>query len=434
MREQEQTLHLKHEERQVLGHALNFEGKQPEFFENANEGLFFLDGHKRIFRAMCRIYERGHSVELASLQTELIQSNELSAAGGAPYVIDLTSGTIRSFDIRQHLGTLREMAAKRVLVRELERALACARAGEGSDEIIATLERELSEVQSGREVEVFALADFVSAELDAIARERQSKNHILGIPTGLTSLDDLTTGWRPEFSIIGAWPGRGKTSFLVQSARAAAMAGYPALIISLEMRKGELLRRLMALESKLRPRKFRNPGEMSASEYQNLVEISEALVKLPVYVCDQDSLSPQQITATAKLWIRKAGVRIVFVDFIQIVSDTGRDNREVINKISAGLRSLSKNAGVPVVAASQLARASARNLNERPTLFHLKESGNLEQDAHNVLFLYRPVDDQQEFTGADEIIVAKQRHGITGPIPVRYNHDCLIFEERSGAA
>jgi replicative DNA helicase len=196
------------------------------------------------------------------------------------------------------------------------------------------------------------------------------------------------------------------------------------------MRKGELLRRLMSLESKLRPRKFRNPREMSAADFQHVMQSCEVLTNLPIYICDQDSLDPRQITATAKLWIRKAGVKIVFVDFIQIVHEGGRDARDIINKVSAGLRSLSKNFGVPVVAASQLSRANARNLNERPTLFHLKESGNLEQDAHNVFFLYRPVNEHHEFTGDDEIIIAKQRHGIIGPLNVSYNSDRLIFEQR----
>ncbi|AXC12746.1 Replicative DNA helicase (DnaB) [Acidisarcina polymorpha] len=428
-----EPLHLEYEERAILGHALNFEVKQPEFFEGATDDLFFTDGNRRILRAMVRLNGRGASIDLTAVQTELIQSDELSSAGGATYISDLTTGTVRTYDVRQHLETLRAMAAKRALAASLERALARVYGNETADDVIASIEHDVAEVQSGCGVEVLSLKDLIQPELDAIARERQTKKAVLGIPTGIASLDEVTTGWRSEFSLVGAYPGRGKTSFIVQAARAAAQAGFPVLILSLEMRKGELLRRLMSLESRLRPRKFREPREMNTSEFNHVVECAGALAELPIYVCDQDSLNPRQITATARLWIRKAGVKIVFVDFIQIVSETGRDARDVMNKVSAALRSLSKSAGIPVVAASQLSRANSRNLNERPTLFHLKETGNLEQDAHNVFLLHRPVDDRQDFTGADEIIIAKQRHGVTGPINVFYNSERLIFEERSTA-
>jgi replicative DNA helicase len=423
--------YLEHEERALLGHALAYEAKQGEFFDGACEDLFFTQGHKRIFRTMRRLYDSSRGVDLDSVITELMASCELEAANGAGYIASLVEGRMRNFDTMQHIGILRDVAAKRQLIAKLERALDSARGGDSAEDVCAHLEQDIAEVESGSKVvEVVALKDFLEDELNAISRERDSKRKTLGIPTGIAALDEVTTGWRPEYTIVGAWPARGKTSFLLQAARAAAMSGSPALIISLEMRKGELLRRLMALEAKVRPRKLRDPREMNISEHRAVVDAGEAITKLPIYICDQDSLDPREIAATARLWIRKAGIRIVFVDFIQVVREHGRDPREVVNKISAGLRSLAKNAKVPVVAASQLSRANAKNLNERPTLFHLKESGNLEQDAHNVLFLYRPVAENQEFTGLDEILVAKQRHGITGSINVFYNPNSLTFEER----
>jgi replicative DNA helicase len=121
----------------------------------------------------------------------------------------------------------------------------------------------------------------------------------------------------------------------------------------------------------------------------------------------------------------------VFVDFIQIVNESGRSERDAVNKISAGLPKLAKRENVPVVVASQLTRPNNHNVNEKPILFHLRESGNLEQDAHSVLLIYRPMDtNTNEFTGEDQIIIAKQRHGPVGNIPVTYNDRQLTFEAR----
>lgn len=423
---------LEREERSMLGHALGWEQMQPDFFSLVREEYFFTDSHRRIVRAMRRLYDRESPVEFYSLTTELTGNSEIDAVGGVSYIASLTEGLISVYDVPAHMETLRDMWARRELIKRMERAMATAYDGATSAAALCDLlAQDVQEIECGRSTETFAIKDFLLDELDLITKERNAQPGALGIPTGISGLDEITTGLRQgELTVIGAWPGRGKTSLMLQMARSAGRAGYPSLIISLEMRKEELGRRLLALEARLSYRKLRDPREMTPMDYQNCYDAAGKLLALPVYICDESSLNPTQITSLAKLWIRKAGIKLVLVDFIQIVNESGRDTREAVNKISSGLRKLAKTSQVPVVAASQLGRPRDRNLNEKPTLFHLRESGNLEQDAHNVLMLYRPVDDNQDFTGDDEIIIAKQRHGVIGSVPVNYNSRQLIFEDR----
>jgi replicative DNA helicase len=126
------------------------------------------------------------------------------------------------------------------------------------------------------------------------------------------------------------------------------------------------------------------------------------------------------------------GAKLIIVDYLQLVTSPGaKTERDRVNEISAGLRHLAKATQIPVIALSQLARPAGRDVNERPTMYHLKESGNLEQDAYSVLLLYRP-QDEQGFTGQDEIIIAKQRFGEAGTyVPVRFDKHRVTYVERA---
>jgi replicative DNA helicase len=207
---------------------------------------------------------------------------------------------------------------------------------------------------------------------------------------------------------------------------AAAIKGFGVGCISLEMRSSQLLRRLSILHSGLHAIKFRDVRLMNDSEFKTAKDALFSLGDLPVSVCDQSGLKPAQISSLARK-MHAAGAKVIFIDFVQIIHEDGKDRREAINRVSAALRDTCKHLNIPFVVASQLARRDA-DPNRRPTIQDLRESGNLEQDAHNVLLLFRPKDKSTgDWTGEDEVIIDKQREGVTGIVPVRYDERSLTY-------
>ena len=152
--------------------------------------------------------------------------------------------------------------------------------------------------------------------------------------------------------------------------------------------------------------------------------------KWPLFVVEDGSLSLQRLLAKARLLIRQERVQLLIVDYVQLIYTPARDERERLTKISNGLRGLAKDTGVPVVAVSQLSRPKDGNQNCRPNKFHLKESGSLENDSHVIILAYRPVDEFGNPTGADELIIAKQRHGPVSNERVYFDSKTLTFYER----
>ena len=250
---------------------------------------------------------------------------------------------------------------------------------------------------------------------------------LLGVPTGLVDLDEVMQGWQPgELTYFGGLPGRGKTSFFVQSMLYAAEHGHAVGCISLEMRSTALMRRLAVLRSAIRPAAVRDPKKLTTPERVQLEQALSSLGELPIQICDSSGLSPGTITSLAHNMHRN-GAKAIFVDFVQIIREDGRDRREAIDRVSAALRDAAKSMGVPFIVASQLARKGDQE--REPKLQDLKESGSLEQDAHNVLFIHRPQSDN-DWTGDDRIIIAKQREGVIGDIPVRFDEKTLAFTSR----
>jgi replicative DNA helicase len=285
------------------------------------------------------------------------------------------------------------------------------------------------------------ITELVVPFLDKLRQERERPDELRGISTGIPDLDAITTGWREgELSYLGALPGRGKTAFMVQIMHAAAKLGTKAGFISLEMTKDQIMRRLATIQTGLHPSRFRDAGTMKDSDWRHTVGQSQSiggLGDLPIEIYDRSGLRVREIAAVARR-MHASGCKIIFIDFVQAIRQEGRDAREAINDISAVLRDTCKALQVPFVVASQLARRDA-NPNRRPTMQDLRESGNLEQDAHNVLLLYRPQasqkdEDEQErapvWSSRDEIILAKQREGLTGSVEVVFEEGSLTFQPR----
>ena len=245
-------------------------------------------------------------------------------------------------------------------------------------------------------------------------------------------LDYHTTGYRDgELVFIGGRPKQGKSSLMIQSAAANAGVGIPVAIFSLELSKEDVLRRIWCITSGVPYYRIRNPKQLGREDQDRLQEAMAIVSEWPLFVYDKSSATSHEIAAMTRLAVRRHGVRIVFVDYLQKIREKAKDERQSVTLSSERMRTLAKQENIPVVVLSQLRRPYNGDPNAIPTIFELKESGAAEADAHLVILTYRPIDKEtQQPTGKDELMIGAQRNGPTGSIEASYNPANLTFGSR----
>ena len=402
---------------------------------------FTLDTCRRIFVAIRRLHEEGSSTDTLTVIENLKRTRQYDAVGGHAEIMFLTEGLPRNFDVGSQVRIVREKAKLRRLVNLCEAIVERAQSGDESNLLLNELQTATLEQQAADcDLRPVPIAEIIPSFIAGLRENRESPG-LRGISTGIPDLDDTTSGWRDgELTYVGALPGRGKTAFMVQMMHTAAQAQSKVGFISLEMTSQQILRRLATIHTRLHPSRFRDASNMSEAEWQRMCQGcwgSGGIGETPIEIFDGAGLRVNEVAAVARR-MHANGCRIIFVDFIQRIRQEGKDAREAINRISSVLVETCKALQVPFVVASQLARRDS-NPNRRPTMQDLRESGNLEQDAHNVLLLYRPQDSNTDTRGQesppswsqkDEIIVAKQREGLTGSVDVTFVEHSLTFQPR----
>ena len=262
---------------------------------------------------------------------------------------------------------------------------------------------------------------------------KNKKDGLTGVPTGFTKLDRLTSGWQPsDLVIIAARPGMGKTSFVLALARNAAIDFQkPVAIFSLEMSGVQLVQRIIALEGEIDSHKMRN-GKLEDYEWTQLNHTIEKLSEAPIFIDDTPGINIFELRAKCRRLKKQHDIQMVIIDYLQLMSGTSENkntNREQeISNISRSLKGLAKELNVPVIALSQLSRAvETRGGDKKPQLSDLRESGAIEQDADMVSFIYRPEyyeitesPDGRSLKEVAEIIIAKNRHGPTETVELRW--------------
>jgi replicative DNA helicase len=380
--------------------------------------------------------EAGKEPDESIVISELQKSGELERiGGGADYVFELRQNSIRRSSVHHHCEAVKEAAKKRslghlckaVAARTVDAQTSLEDCMEGLNDSMLSLTAETfgAQVQTPKQLTV--------SLLDEILVSKNGEG-ALGLPTGLQELDDATTGIREgEFWVIGALPGRGKTSLALQTAATNARNGVPVGIFSLEMTAKQCLKRLWANEasnavgSRLTASKLRDPKWLSGEAWAALHACAERVADWPIYIDDSSSLKVSELTARARLMIKRHGVKLILVDYLRLVDAPQKELRERVGYVADSLRRLAKETKVPVVALSQLRRP--QDINSRPTMLDLKESGDCESASHVVALLYTPMDNGRP-TGEDEVIIGKNREGEMGPIAVTYDRDHLIFVPR----
>lgn len=405
---------------------------------------FYLESHRHIYRAIVGLFSENSPVDILTVTDRLRRDGTFDAAGGGAYVVELTHRVASAANLEFHGRIVFEKFLARSVI-EISTA-AIRDAYEETTDVFKLLDGMETKLLTTREGQVGGsrrvseiIADVL--RLAEAADTAKKDGGIVGIPSGISELDRETGGFRDSnLTIVGARPGMGKSALLNTIAMNAARAGHPVGVFSLEMSADECVQRMVSAAAGVDGRKL-NSGGMTDRDWQELQRGSEWVQGLPVFIDDSPALNILQVRAKARRWKSVHGVKIILLDYLQLMSPVDRNsgNREQqVAEISKGLKSLAKELRVPVVALAQLSRAvETRGGSKRPMLSDLRESGAVEQDADNVMFIYRPeyygiMEDEQgkSLAGVAELIIAKNRHGRTCHALANYIPHLTLFEDQ----
>lgn len=415
-------------ERTVLGAMILDARALAECCDSLAGTDFVIDSHRTIFRALTQMAALHQHLDYATLCAWLEERKELSAVGGQPYLAFLTEGIPHNPDVKGYQRRLRAMAKRRALHVALTDALAHV---EDSERVSVTIER-LNEDLAAIEDTGTDLIDATAAALRVADAIRPEAN-VLTYSTGIRALDIRTGGGlrAGRLWVDGALPARGKSSLGRQIAARCAQAGTPTLVFSIEMTVEEWFGIDAANAAGLEAWKIQQPQYINAETRDHLHNTLAELGKWPIWFDDSGEQTIARMLSRARLAVLRHGVKVIVVDYLQRVEGGGKDDlRTRIGRVAKKLAEFAKKHKVAVLLLSQLSRPA--DINERPTMNKLKESGDIEAHAHVVVLNYRPVDrETEDFTGEDELIVAKNRFGKPGTVFVHYNANRMEFQERT---
>jgi replicative DNA helicase len=422
-------------EEAVLGAVMLVKSTMDTVISLLTPECFYVDAHQRIFRAMLQLHAKSSPVDLLTVVEQLKANEELEMVGGPYYVTKLTNSVVSTANIDAHMRIVYEKYLQREIIRLCGETLSEAYEDSADAfELLDLLDGKLTRLNTGHHNKsAVHIKNGMALSFTRINELRHLNHQMIGIPSGFTALDRVTMGWRNiDLIILAARPSVGKTAFALNLARNAAMNDFkptPVLFFSMEMSTGQLIDRLMSAESEIWIEKI-STGKLDDMHVEQLYKRTEKLYKSPVYFDDTPAQNILQLRSKARMAVRKYGVGIIIVDYLQLMSGVERKgNREQeISEISRGLKALAKELEIPVIALSQLSREPDKRSgsNKMPQLSDLRESGAIEQDADTVMFMYRPEYYNQtanEFgestSGETHIRIAKHRNGKLDTIKVK---------------
>jgi replicative DNA helicase len=427
----------------VLGGMLIDGDAVAKAIEAVDESMFYREGHRRIFRSMARLFQRGEVVDPTTVSEDLKQTNDLEQAGGLPYLAELLDAVPTAANIEYHARIVRERALMRRLI---EASTAIIRdvhePGERAvDELLDLAEHKIFQVAQSHERQGFVwIKKILYPTFERIEQLQSAKGGITGVGTGFTDLDGKTGGFqKSDLIIIAARPSMGKTALVISLLLQAAIAQQkPVALFSLEMSKEQLVQRMLCSEGLVDLGRLLR-GRLTDDDYVRLAQAAGHLNTAPIWIDDSGALSVLEMRGKARrLKAEQPELGMIVVDYLQLMQGGARsaENRQQeVSEISRGLKALAKELAVPVIALSQLSRAPEQRADHRPQLSDLRESGSIEQDADLVMFLYRPeyylsdMEAQEKgLAGRAELIIAKQRNGPTGTIDLFFRKESTRFE------
>lgn len=403
--------------------------------EIVTETDFYSKQYGILFETMIELNDEGKPVDLVTLQDRLREKDVPAEVSSLEFVRDLITAVPTSANIKYYAEIVAEKSTLRKLIKLNEEIANTCYVGKESLEVILedTEKRVFELVQKRNTGDYMPIRQIVMNAMDKIELASKNKGAVTGLPTGFLDLDYKTAGFQPsDLILIAARPSMGKTAFVLNIAQYMAFnQNKTVAVFSLEMSKEQLVNRLFSLESKVDSQHIRT-GSLSDNEWEKLIESAGVIGKSNLIIDDTPGISISELRSKCRKYKLEHNLSIIIIDYLQLMSGSGRssDNRQQeISDISRSLKSLARELAVPVVALSQLSRAVEQRPDHRPMLSDLRESGAIEQDADVVMFIYRDdyYNKDTEQKNIAEIIIAKQRNGPIGTINLVWLPDYTKF-------
>ena len=427
-------------ERCVLGSILLVNDSIDEVQSQITHTCFYMDAHRRIFKAIHEMYEAGtRGIDAVTLRDELTRRAELDVVGGTPYLLQLLETVPHAAHAEYYAKIVREKWLQRSLIEACTESLKEAYHGhEDVEDILSKAEQRIfSIVENGANIDKMALGDIMDDAFARIFARIDSEGTTSGLTSGFSGLNEITGGFQEtELIVLAARPSMGKTALVCNFALAGAATDAGVLIFSLEMSGLELAERFLCMQAKVDGHKVRK-GDLDEIEQHALLEAANVLKKYPLYIDDQAGRTMSQIASISRRLKRRFDIKIIIIDYLQLIEsdDKNMPREQQVSTITRRLKFLAKDLRVPVIALAQLNRGVETREDKRPRLADLRESGAIEQDADIVMFLHRPdAYDPEDRPGEADLIMAKNRHGPIGTVELVWLKKSLKFGDKSPIA
>ena len=397
---------------------------------------FYKDAHKKIFEAMLILSEESNPIDTVSVSNELKKKKSLKSVGGLYYLTGLVDKVPTAANIETYASIVKEKGILRDLISASHYMSKKAfESGEDVATILDEAEQSIFNLTQQKDNKLFQhIQPILTQAIQNLEKMQSKKGAVVGIPSGIIDLDNVTAGFRKsDLIVIAGRPSMGKTALALSIARNAALESkVPTAIFSLEMSSDQLAQRLLSSEARIDGQKART-GRLQTARWKDVVIASGKLADAPLFIDDTAALSILDLRSRARRLKREENIGLLVVDYLQLMQGPRRsENRQQeISYITQSLKALAKELDIPIIALSQLSRAVESRTNKRPVLSDLRESGAIEQDADLVIFLYRPFvydDKKVEEKGLAYLIVAKQRSGPTRTVKATFIDTYARFE------
>lgn len=416
-------------EQSVLGSMLQDKEVLPIVAEILKGEDFCKEGHRYIYDVIMDLFDSGNPVDLVTVSDKLRQSGSLEAIGGVEYLTNIAFGVPTTANVSHYAKIVWEKSILRKLIKGASRVVDLGfEANEEVPDILDKAEKTIFDIMQQRNIKnIFHIKDIIGVNFNRLEELFNSKSDITGVPSGFADLDSKTAGFqKSDLIILASRPAMGKTSLAINMAQyAATRARVPVAIFSLEMSKEQIVNRIISGEVLIDSLKLRT-GKLADEDWSKMAKALGPLSEAPIYIDDSAGSSIQEIGAKCRRLKLEKNIGLIVIDYLQLMTGRGKaENRQQeISDMTRSLKILAKEINVPVIALSQLSRASeARSEHQhRPMLSDLRESGAIEQDSDLVMFLYR--EDQykpdSDKTNEVELILAKHRNGPLGTVYLRW--------------
>ena len=431
-------------ERAVLGGLMIDKNAYTLVCEILTPGSFYEPRNQKVYATIRDMLMHDLPVDVWTVTDQLAKQGDLEDIGGAAYIAELSLRTASSAHIEYYARVIAQKSLARQLI-----SFASVIETKAFDETV-----DVDDLMQEAEGSLFELGQYnikrsythvdpvIKEAFDNIQKAAANRGGLTGIPTGFYKLDDITSGWQPsDLVIIAGRPAMGKTSFALSMAK-TILTNYkiPMAFFSLEMSNVQLVNRLISNCCEIDSKKIVN-GQLNPEEWEKLDKDINSLLGCPLYIDDTPGLSIFELRTKARRLVREHGVKIIMIDYLQLMNANGMkffSRQEEVSTISRSLKALAKELDVPILALSQLNRGVENREGlegKRPQLGDLRESGAIEQDADLVLFVHRPEyynifndENGRDLHGMAQIIIAKHRKGATGDVLLTFRPELTRFE------